>query len=212
MVLLVPAAFIISREPYYRSSAVLLVEARLVGAILIPPYVPSSVNSMCFEKTVLDNLSKTSLQELQEVSNTVVYRQWIRDAYVRWRGVESPPPDPSHRALAALGARVSFQRWPGDRGPIISGITVEASHPAPVDIVNAYIATLLFRMREFDVDDAQVSRLCLEQGEVKVKVIDPPGPAIPIGHLGRMRALTMALAVALGVAVSVPLAVEWIHR
>ena len=52
-----------------------------------------------------------------------------------------------------------------------------------------------------------------EQGEMKVvKVIDPPGPAVPAGNEKRMLALAVAFAAALGLGAAVPTGVEWLHR
>jgi capsular exopolysaccharide synthesis family protein len=178
LVTLLPITYYVSKEPpRYRSTAVVLLEARSERTQIFPdptPVRPLSVqmailNSRSLAETVVENLPSASLQELLETSYQANYVQSLYNTYLRWRGLEPPVSNPNRRALAELQrARVTFVPWP-DRSGIIT-VSAEASRPqSAVDIVNTYIEALMARTRTFNVDDARVSREFLEQQVKDVK-------------------------------------------
>ena len=178
LVLLLPVAFIASKEPQrYRSSAVVLLEAQPgrvpVFQDMAPmrpfPVLLAILSSRSLAESVIDGLPRASFQELLETSYQTNPWQSIRSAYLAWRGIEVPVPNPSRRALAELQrARVTFQPWPEKSG--IVTISAEASRPnVAVDIANTYIEALMSRTRTFNIDDARVSREFLEQQLTDVK-------------------------------------------
>ena len=176
LVALVPAAFIVSKEPQrYRSGAVMVLEAQLSRVPLFEEYTPrlpvllAILSSRSLAESVVDGLPRASFQELLETSYQTTPWQSIHNAYLGWRGIEVPVPTASRRALAELQrARVSFQLGPEKSG--IVNVSAEASRPTvAVDIVNAYIEALMSRTRTFNRDDARVSREFLEQQLTDVK-------------------------------------------
>ncbi|HZM26377.1 MAG TPA: Wzz/FepE/Etk N-terminal domain-containing protein, partial [Gemmatimonadales bacterium] len=179
MVVMLPVAFIASKEPpRYRATAVVLLEARPDRGVPVfqemSPNRPFPVQmailaSRSLAETVVENLPKASLQELLETSYQTNFLGSLVSAYQGWRGIEPPAPNPKRQALAELQrARVSFQPWP-DKSGIIT-ISAEASHPTvSVDIINTYIEALMSRTRTFNIDDARVSREFLEQQLTDVK-------------------------------------------
>jgi succinoglycan biosynthesis transport protein ExoP len=178
LVILLPVAYLISKEPpRYRTSAVVLLEARPDRVPVFQDLTPvrpfpvqlAILNSRSLAETVAENLPNASLQELLETSYQVDFLQTLNNAYLRWRGIEAPAPNPTRAALAELQrARVTFMVWPDKTG--IVTISAEASRPqVSVDIVNTYIEALMARTRTFNVDDARVSREFLEQQVTDVK-------------------------------------------
>jgi capsular exopolysaccharide synthesis family protein len=178
VVLLLPAAYYVSKEPpRFRSSAVVLLEARPDRVPVFQEMSPvrpfpvqlAILNSRSLAESVVENLPPASLQELLETTYQVDYLQALSNAYLRWRGIDVPKPAPNRRALAELQrARVSFTATP-DKSGIVS-ISAEASRPQPaVDIVNTYIEALVARTRTFNIDDARVSREFLERQLTDVK-------------------------------------------
>jgi polysaccharide biosynthesis transport protein len=180
LVLLLPAAFIASKEPQrYRSGAVVLLEAqpgRVPGGVfpdMVPnrpfPVLMAILGSRSLAESVVDSLPRASVQELIETSYQTNLWQSIWSAYLGWRGVEVPVSSPSRRALAELQrARVTFQPWPEKSG--IVTIVAEASRPNVAgDIVNTYIEALMSRTRTFNIDDSRVSREFLEQHLTDIK-------------------------------------------
>jgi capsular exopolysaccharide synthesis family protein len=175
---LLPAAFFASTEPQrYRSRAEVLLEVRPdrvpVFQDLSPtrpfPVLLAILSSRSLAESVVDALPKASFQELLETSYQTDPWSSLRNAYLGWRGIEVPVPNPTRRALAELQrARVTFQPWPEKSG--IVTISAEASRPAvAVDIANTYIEALMSRTRTFNIDDARVSREFLEQQQTEVK-------------------------------------------
>ena len=178
MVALLPVAYYVSKEPpRFRSSAVVLLEARPDRVPVFQEMLPARpfpvqlaiLNSRSLAETVVENLPPASLQELLETTYQVDYLQALNNTYLRWRGIDVPKPAQSRRALAELQrARVAFTAWP-DKSGIIT-ISAEASRPqSSVDIVNTYIEALMARTRTFNIDDARVSREFLEQQLTDVK-------------------------------------------
>src|SRR4029450_2757657 len=126
---LVPAAFILSKEPQrYRATAVVLLEARPDRVPVFQDMSPNRpfpvqmaiLSSRSLAETVVENLPKASLQELLDTSFQTNFLDSLLSAYQGWRGIEPPAPNPKRRALAELQrARVSFQTWP-DKSDIIT--------------------------------------------------------------------------------------------
>jgi capsular exopolysaccharide synthesis family protein len=178
LVVLLPLAYIISKEPpRYRTSAILLLEARPdrvpvfqdLSPIRPLPVQLAILSSRSLAEAVVENLSNTAIQELLETSYQLDPVQSLANAYMRWRGMEPPAPNPSRAALAELQrARVTFQPWPEKSG--IVTLSTEASRPqVSVEIANTYIEALMARTRSFNIDDARVSREFLEQQLADVK-------------------------------------------
>jgi polysaccharide biosynthesis transport protein len=175
---LLPLAYQASKEPpRFRSSAVVLLEAQPDRVPIfrdLSPIRPLAVqmailSSRTLAETVVENLSNASRQEILETSYQVDYWQPLYNAYLRWRGIEVPAPNPAHAALAELQrARVTFN--PGAEKSGVIGISAEASRPnVSVEIVNGYIEALMARTRTFNIDDSRVSREFLEQQLTDVK-------------------------------------------
>ena len=176
--ILMPLAYLVSKEPpRYRTSAVVVLEARPDRVQLFPDLGPSRplavqmaiLGSRSLAETVVENLPSASLQEILETSYQVDYWQTLNNAYYRWRGIEVPAPNPARVALAELQrARVTFT--PGvDKSGIIM-ISAEASRPhVSVDIVNTYVEALMARTRTFNIDDSRVTREFLEGQLTDVK-------------------------------------------
>jgi polysaccharide biosynthesis transport protein len=176
LALLVPAAHRLSKEPpRFKSSALILLEAkpdRVPVFQEFSPYRPLPVQlailqSRSLAESVIDGLPKSSLQDLIENPYRVDYIQMMLNAYLRARGQEPEVESPQRRALSELQqARVKFDMA---RDGLVT-ISAEASKPqVAVDIVNAYIETLMARTRSFNMDDARVTREFLEQQLADVK-------------------------------------------
>jgi uncharacterized protein involved in exopolysaccharide biosynthesis len=175
---LLPLAYYITKEPpRYRTSAVVLLEARPDRVPVFQDMSPmrplpvqlAILNSRSLAETVIENLSNSAQQELIETSYRLDPLQALTNAFLRWRGLEPPPVHPTRAALAELQrARVTFQPWV-DKSGIVT-ITAEASRPqVAVEIVNTYIEALMARTRTFNIDDARVSREFLEQQLTDIK-------------------------------------------
>ena len=175
---LLPIAYFASKEPpRYRSSAVVLLEARPERVPIFQELSPvrplpvqmAILTSRSLAESVVESLPKSSLQELVETSYQVDYWQRLHNAYLRWRGIEVATPNPTRVALAELQkARVSF--IPGVEKSGIITVSAEASRPnVSIDIVNTYIEALMARTRTFNIDDSRVQREFLEQQLVDVK-------------------------------------------
>src|SRR5215467_5697197 len=140
LVLFLPVAYLISREPpRYQTVATIFLESKAGSPLFeeFSPYRPLSVQ--------LD------------------IQNWFR----RLRG-EAPVVDsPEVRALEELrGARVAF--FPQGTSGIVQ-IRAEASNPrVALDIANTYIEVLLARTRSFNVDDAKSTRDYIQQQGAQV--------------------------------------------
>jgi tyrosine-protein kinase Etk/Wzc len=179
LVVLMPIAYTASKQaPRYRSSAVVLLEARPErGAPLFQEMVPARplpvqmaiLSSRSLAESVVESLSPAAMQELVETTYQIDPLGSLQNAYLRWRGVELPQPNVTRAALAEMQReRVTFQPW-GDKTGIVS-ISAEASRPAvAAEIVSAYIEALMARTRTFNIDDSRVSREFLEQQLTDVK-------------------------------------------
>jgi polysaccharide biosynthesis transport protein len=177
LVLLLPVAFIVSREPQrYRATAVVLLEVRPdrvpVFNDMSPnrpfPVLLAILASRSLAESVVENLPKASLQELLETSLQPDFLQSLISAYQGWRGIEPPMPSANRRALVELQRAVSFEPAM-DKSGIIK-VSAETYRPSvSSDIVTTYIETLMSRTRSFNIDDAKVSREFLEQQLTDVK-------------------------------------------
>jgi polysaccharide biosynthesis transport protein len=178
LIVTVPTAYLLSREPpRYRTSAVVLLEARPDRVPVFQEFTPfralpiqmAILRSRSLAEAVLDGLPKASFQELVDNSYAGDHWQRLTNLYLRWRGMVPEPIDARRKALAELQYwRVTFDTR-GDSSGIVT-ISAEASVPSvSVDIVNTYIEALMARTRTFNIDDARVSREFLEQQLADVK-------------------------------------------
>lgn len=170
-VMLTVTAIHLSKEPpRFRTSATILVEARPDHVPVFQEFAPSRalpvqlaiLNSRTLAESVLENLSKTSQQDLTESPYYVDYGREIANLYRRVLGLPPEADTPQRRALLELQqARMKFVPR-GDTG--IVEVVAEASRPqVAVDVVNTYVEVLLARTRSFNIADARVSRDFLEQ-------------------------------------------------
>src|SRR5262249_38919321 len=170
LVVLLPAAYYASHEPpRFQTSATILLEVRPDRVPLFQefsPFRPLSVQlailrSRSLAEGVIENLPKSSLQDLTENPYFVDYPQIIKNAYRLLLGMEPEVDSPHTRALKELQeARVRFE--PQTEGIVV--IRADATKPqVAVDMVTTYIELLLSRTRSFNIDDARVSREFLEQ-------------------------------------------------
>jgi capsular exopolysaccharide synthesis family protein len=176
LLLLLPAAYYLSKEPpRYKTSAVVLLEARPDRVPVFQEFSPyralpvqmAILKSRSLAETVVESLPAASLQELLN-THRVDYWQALINLYARWRGIVPEPISPQRRALAELQHAVTFAARPDSSGLV--NISAEASRPnLAVDILNAYIEALVARTRTFNIDDARVSREFLEQQLADVK-------------------------------------------
>lgn len=171
----VGALYASKEPPHYRTSATILMESRPDRVPLFQEFSPSRplpvqvaiLRSRSLAEGVLDNLPKSSVQDLIDNPYNVDYALVLRNAYRRLIGEEPEVESPQQRALTELQeARVRFE----SKGDGIIDIKSEASKPqVAVDLANTYIEVLISRTRSFNVDDARVTREYLEQQLVDAK-------------------------------------------
>jgi capsular exopolysaccharide synthesis family protein len=165
LALLVPAAYLLSKEPpRYQTVATVLIENKADRAPVFQefsPYRPLPVQlailqSRLLAASVVEALPRPAIDDL-------VYRPYGRDywgEFQDWlhhlRGKESPVASPQRRAVGELQhSRVRFV--PQNSG--IVEIQADASQPQiALDIANTYIEVLLARTHSFNVDDAKSTR------------------------------------------------------
>jgi capsular exopolysaccharide synthesis family protein len=177
LLLLLPAAYMISKEPpRYRTTATVLIENRADRAPVFQefsPYRPVPVQlailqSRLLAAAVVESLPKAAVDDL--ISNPYG-RDYLGD-FLTWvdrlRGKEPVATAPNRRAGVELRRdRVKFVSQPGNAG--IVEIQAEASQPQiALDIANAYLEVLLARTRSFNVDDARSTREYLSQQAAQV--------------------------------------------
>ena len=171
-----PVAYYTSVEPpRFQTSATILLEVRPDRVPLFQefsPFRPLSVQlailrSRSLAEGVIENLPRSSLQDLIDHPYYVDYLLNVKNAYRRLLGAEPEAESPHQRALKELQrARVRFESTLEG----IVTVTAEATKPqVAVDLVNTYIELLLARTRTFNVDDARVSREFLEQQVNEIK-------------------------------------------
>src|SRR6266404_2494631 len=177
LTLLVPAAYLLSKEPpRYQTVATVLIENKADRAPVFQefsPYRPLPVQlailqSRLLAASVVEALPRAVVDDLTRNPYGRDYwgefQEWIR----RLRSKESPVSSPQRRAVAELQRdRVRFVPQPGNSG--IVEILAEASQPQlALDIANTYIEVLLARTRSFNVDDAKSTREYLSQQTAQV--------------------------------------------
>jgi capsular exopolysaccharide synthesis family protein len=175
-VVCLPAAYYLSKEPpRYKTSAVILLEARPDRVPIFQEFSPfrplpvqlAILRSRSLAETVVETLPKASLQDLIENPYYVDWEQNLRNTYLRYRAREPEIESPQRRALKELQqARMTFEL----KSDGIVTISAEASKPQiAMDIVNTYIEALMSRTRSFNLDDARVTREFLEQQLADIK-------------------------------------------
>jgi capsular exopolysaccharide synthesis family protein len=176
--LLVPAAYLLSKEPpRYQTVATVLIENKADRAPVFQefsPYRPLPVQlailqSRLLAASVVEALPRPAVDDL-------VYRPYGRDYWGEFQewihrlrgGKETPVSNPQRRAISELQRdRVRFVPQPGNSG--IVEIQAEASQPQiALDIANTYVEVLLARTRSFNVDDAKSTREYLSQQTAQV--------------------------------------------
>ena len=179
LTLLVPAAYLLSKEPpRYQTVATVLIENKADRAPVFQefsPYRPLPVQlailqSRLLAASVVEALPRAVVDDLTHNPYGRDYwgefQEWIRR--LRSKSKESPVSSPQRRAVAELQRdRVRFVPQPGNSG--IVEILAEASQPQlALDIANTYIEVLLARTRSFNVDDAKSTREYLSQQTAQV--------------------------------------------
>jgi capsular exopolysaccharide synthesis family protein len=177
LVLLVPAAYVLSKEPpRYRTTATILIENKAGREPVFQEFTPNRplavqlaiLQSRLLAASVVEALPKASLDDLLHNPYGHDYIGDLMDWIGRLRGKEPAAPTPQRRAVAELRRdRVKFTSGGGGTG--IVEISAEASQPQiALDIANTYIEVLLARTRSFNVDDAKSTREYLSQQAVQV--------------------------------------------
>lgn len=178
LVLLVPVAYILSKEPpRYRTTATILIETRSgdrtpVFQEFSPgrplPVQLAILQSRLLAASVVETLSKAAVDDLIHNPYGRDYVGDLMDWIGRWRGKEPTTSTPQRKAVGELRRdRVRFVSQSGSSG--IVEIQAEASQPQiALDIANTYIEVLLARTRSFNVDDAKSTREYLSQQTAQV--------------------------------------------
>jgi len=174
--ILAPIAFYGSKEPpRYRTSAVILLEARPDRVPIFQEFSPfrplpvqlAILQSRSLAEAVIESLPRASVDDLIQNPYYTDYVLTLKNAYRRLVGAEPEVQSPQARALKELQqGRIDFDPT---RDGIVK-VTATASRPqVAIDIANTYIEVLLSRTRSFNVDDARTSREFLEQQLADVK-------------------------------------------
>jgi succinoglycan biosynthesis transport protein ExoP len=177
LVLLGPAAYVLSKEPpRYRTTATILIETKSDRAPVFQEFSPSRplsvqlaiLQSRLLAASVVEALPKGAVDDLMQNPYGRDYMGDLSDWIGRLRGKEPPAPSPQRQAVAELRRdRVKFVSQVGSTG--IVEIQAEASRPQiALDIANTYIEVLLARTRSFNVDDAKSTREYLSQQTTQV--------------------------------------------
>jgi succinoglycan biosynthesis transport protein ExoP len=177
LVLLLPAAYMLSKEPpRYRTTATILIENKADRAPVFQefsPYRPLPVQlailqSRLLAVSVIETLPKAAVEDLIHNPYGRDYIADLMDLAGRLRGKEPAAPTPQRQAVSELRRdRVRFVTQPGSSGLV--EIQAEASQPQiALDIANTYIDVLLTRTRSFNVDDAKNTREYLSQQTAQV--------------------------------------------
>ena len=177
LVLLGPAAYVLSKEPpRYRTTATILIETKSDRAPVFQEFSPSRplsvqlaiLQSRLLAASVVEALPKGAVDDLMHNPYGRDYIGDLMDWVGRLRGKEPAASSPQRRAVAELRRdRVKFVSQVGSSG--IVEIQAEASQPQiALDIANTYIEVLLARTRSFNVDDAKSTREYLSQQTTQV--------------------------------------------
>ena len=178
LALLVPVAYILSKEPpRFRTTATVLIENKAGKEGVFTEFSPNRplpvqlaiLRSRLLAASVVEALPKASLDDLIRNPYGRDYLGELADWVARLRGQEPTIPSPQRFAVAELTRdRVKFvNQGLGNSG--IVEIQAEASQPRiALDIANTYIEVLLARTRSFNVDDAKSTREYLSQQTAQI--------------------------------------------
>jgi capsular exopolysaccharide synthesis family protein len=177
LVLLLPAAYVVSKEPpRYRTTATILIENKVDRTPVFQEFSPARplpvqlaiLQSRLLAASVVEALPQTAVEDLLHNPYGRDYLGDLTDWVGRLRGREPAIATPQRRAVAELRRdRVRFLSQSGASG--IVEIQAEGSQPQiALDIANTYIEVLLARTRSFNVDDAKTTREYLSQQTAQV--------------------------------------------
>jgi len=177
LVLLLPAAHLLSKEPpRYRTTALVLIENKVERTPVFQEFSPARplpvqlaiLQSRLLAASVVEALPQTAVEDLLDRPYGRDYVGDLSDWVSRLRGREPAVATPQRRAVAELRRdRVRFISQVGSSG--IVEIQAEGSQPQiALDIANTYIDVLLSRTRSFNVDDAKNTREYLSQQTAQV--------------------------------------------
>ena len=172
LVLLLPAAYIVSKEPpRYRTTATILIENKIDRTPVFQEFSPARplpvqlaiLQSRLLAASVVEVLPQSAVEDLLQNPYGRDYIGDLMDWVSRLRGKEPPVATPQRRAVSELRRdRVRFVSQVGASG--IVEIQAEGAQPqVALDIANTYIEVLLARTRSFNVDDAKNTREYLSQ-------------------------------------------------
>jgi capsular exopolysaccharide synthesis family protein len=177
LMLLLPAAYVVSKEPpRYRTTATILIENKVDRTPVFQEFSPARplpvqlaiLQSRLLADSVVEALPQSAVEDLLRNPYGRDYLGDLTDWVGRLRGREPAVATPRRRAVAELRRdRVRFVSQSGASG--IVEIQAEGSQPQiALDIANTYIEVLLARTRSFNVDDAKTTREYLSQQTAQV--------------------------------------------
>ncbi len=177
LALLLPAAYVLSKEPpRFRTSSTILIENKVDRAPVFQEFTTvrplpvqlAILQSRLLAASVVEALPKSAIDDLVHSPYGRDYFGDLMDWVGRLRGQEPPVPSFQRKALNELRRdRVKFLSLAGSSGLV--EIQADASQPQiALDIANAYIEVLLARTRSFNVDDAKSTREYLSQQTTQV--------------------------------------------
>jgi capsular exopolysaccharide synthesis family protein len=177
LVLLLPAAYVVSKEPpRYRTTTTILIENKIDRTPVFQELAPARplpvqlaiLQSRLLAASVVEALPQNAVEDLLHNPYGRDYVGDFTDWIGRLRGQQPAVPTPQRRAVAELRRdRVRFITQVGSSG--IVEIQAEGSQPqVALDIANTYIEVLLARTRSFNVDDAKNTREYLSQQTAQV--------------------------------------------
>jgi capsular exopolysaccharide synthesis family protein len=178
LALLIPVAYILSKEPpRFRTTATVLIENKAGKEPVFTEFSPNRplpvqlaiLRSRLLAASVVEALPKASLDDLIRNPYGRDYIAELTDWVTRLRGQEPTIPSPQRLAVAELQRdRVKFMNQGIGNSGIVE-IQAEASQPQiALDIANTYIEVLLARTRSFNVDDAKSTREYLSQQTAQI--------------------------------------------
>ena len=171
LVLLLPAGYLLSKEPpRFRTTAVVFLESKVDRISLFQdfssrpmPVQMALLQSRALAEAVIEALPRASVADLIENPYSRDYWVELQNSLRRLRGQELLVESPQRRALTELRmGRVRFNTRRDSNG--IVEINAEASNPrVALDIANTYVDVLVTRTRSFNIDDAKSTREYLTQ-------------------------------------------------
>jgi capsular exopolysaccharide synthesis family protein len=175
LALLLPVAYLVSREPpRYQTTGMIFLESKAGTPLFqeFSPFRPLAVQlailqSKILAQSVIEALPRSSVEDLIANPYSSDLRVDVQNWFRRLRGIAPIVDSPEVRALEELrGARVAF--FPHGATGIVQ-IRADASNPrVALDIANTYIEVMLARTRSFNVDDAKSTREYLTQQSSQV--------------------------------------------